>query len=101
MKGKEMSSKKDQNDGKRKKIKDVAGLEPARDKPNRFLVDRLNHSATHPACFGHAESLRFYFIKLYPKTQPNPTLNSDSRQLTDEYVVDDILLNTITNIEQS
>ena len=23
-----------------------AGLEPTRDKPNRFLVDRLNHSAT-------------------------------------------------------
>ena len=28
------------------KIEDVAGLEPTRDKPNRFLVDRLNHSAT-------------------------------------------------------
>ena len=24
----------------------LAGLEPTRDKPNRFLVDRLNHSAT-------------------------------------------------------
>ena len=23
----------------------LAGLEPTRDKPNRFLVDRLNHSA--------------------------------------------------------
>ena len=24
----------------------LVGLEPTRDKPNRFLVDRLNHSAT-------------------------------------------------------
>ena len=24
----------------------LAGLEPTRDKPNRFLVDRLNRSAT-------------------------------------------------------
>ena len=29
-----------------KKITTEAGLEPTRDKPNRFLVDRLNHSAT-------------------------------------------------------
>jgi hypothetical protein len=29
-----------------KVITTEAGLEPTRDKPNRFLVDRLNHSAT-------------------------------------------------------
>ena len=29
-----------------KKETTLAGLEPTRDKPNRFLVDRLNHSAT-------------------------------------------------------
>ena len=29
-----------------KKESTLAGLEPTRDKPNRFLVDRLNHSAT-------------------------------------------------------
>ena len=29
-----------------KKLSTLAGLEPTRDKPNRFLVDRLNRSAT-------------------------------------------------------
>jgi hypothetical protein len=37
----------------KKSLTTEAGLEPTRDKPNRFLVDRLNHSATR--------SLRYRF----------------------------------------
>ena len=36
----------DKNELGEQKEPTLAGLEPTRDKPNRFLVDRLNHSAT-------------------------------------------------------
>ena len=35
-----------------------AGLEPTRDKPNRFLVDRLNRSATVSLGYDAAPTLK-------------------------------------------
>ena len=40
----------------------LAGLEPTRDKPNRFLVDRLNRSATASTLLPRAQ---MHYIKFY------------------------------------
>ena len=49
-----------------KKQSTPAGLEPTRDKPNRFLVDRLNHSATVSVTIQHElvfTKAAFYYVK--------------------------------------
>jgi hypothetical protein len=38
------------HNAEKQKVTTPAGLEPTRDKPNRFLVDRLNRSATVSFC---------------------------------------------------
>ena len=49
---------------KAKEFSTSVGLEPTRDKPNRFLVDRLNRSATMSYQFEALTILQSYTTKL-------------------------------------
>jgi hypothetical protein len=58
----------------------LAGLEPTRDKPNRFLVDRLNHSATvsHSGSVPGIEPGTSSTLKTNHTTRPNGLIGSPS-----------------------
>ena len=57
---------------KKRKITTTAGLEPARAKPKRFLIFRLNHSAKLPL-YTLLVVLR---ARVIPECLDNPNINS-------------------------